>query len=502
MRRGLWHPLALLAMVALSMLGPVGPAGAQRQQTVVVAFGVDPFSLDPQHDATTWITSIHLELFDPLLIMNDKMEVEPGLAESWKAISSKVWEFKLRKGVKFHDGSELTADDVKFTMDRITDRKVDSVWWSRMRWLAETKVIDRYTVRIRTEPAYAPALRGLTYMGPIMPKTAFERVGAQRFGQSPIGTGPYRFVEWVKNDRVVLQANDQYWKGRPRVDRLIFRTIPDEFTRVAELKTGGIDIATNLSPSRAGELRTAPNAQVATVRSLRQLFIGMNMKKKPFDDVRVRRALNHAVNVDELIKVVLNGHAYRNSSPVPGLAFGYNSDVIKYDYNPQKARQLLAEAGVPQGTTVVFEAPRGRYLADKELAEAIAGYLEAVGLKVDLRVQEWGTYWPKFLGQRIEGLYMVGCGAASADADQCLDLHLHTDSRGAWYGQGYRDLDAMIMLAKSLPNAKVRMDLYSRIQKAVTERAPWIFLFDFDDIYGVKKGLNWKPRPDERVIVQ
>jgi peptide/nickel transport system substrate-binding protein len=502
MRRGLWHLLVLLVAAALSMVGTAGPAGAQRQQTVVVAFGVDPFSLDPQHDATTWITSIHLALFDPLLIMNDKMEVEPGLAESWKAISSKVWEFKLRRGVKFHDGSELTADDVKFTLDRITDRKVDSVWWSRMRWLAETTILDRYTVRLRTEPAYAPALRGLTYMAPIMPKAVFERVGPQRFGQSPTGSGPYKFVEWVKNDRVVLQANDQYWKGRPKVDRLIFRTIPDEFTRVAELKTGGIDIATNLSPARASELRNAPNAQVATVRSLRQLFIGMNMKKKPFDDIRVRRALNHAVNVDELIKVVLNGHAYRNPSPVPGLAFGFSSDVTKYDYNPQKARQLLAEAGVPQGTTVVFEAPRGRYLADKELAEAIAGYLEAVGLKVDLRIQEWGTYWPKFLGQRIEGLYMVGCGAASADADQCLDLHLHTDSRGAWYGQGYRDLDAMIMLAKSLPNAKVRMDLYSRIQKAVTERAPWIFLFDFDDIYGVKKGLNWKPRPDERVIVQ
>jgi peptide/nickel transport system substrate-binding protein len=492
----------MLAALTLSLLGSAAYVGAQRQQTVVVAFGIDPFSLNPQHDATTWITSIHLALFDPLVSMNDKLEVEPGIAESWKAISPEVWEFRLRKGVKFHDGTELTAEDVKFTMDRVTDPKVDSVWWSRMRWLAETKVIDRYTVRIRTEPAYAPALRGLTNMAPILSKAAFDRLGPERFGQSPVGSGPYKFVEWVKNDRVVLQANDQYWGGRPRVDRLVFRTIPDEFTRVAELRTGGIDIATNLSPTRTDELRSAPNVAVATVRSLRHLFIGMDMKRKPFDDVRVRRALNHAVNVEELIKVVLNGHAYRNPSPVPGLAFGYSSEVTAYEYSPQKARQLLAEAGVQQGTTLVLEAPRGRYLADKELAEAIAGYLEAVGLKVDVRIQEWGTYWPKYLAKKMEGLFMVGCGAATADADMCLDLHLHTNGRGAWYGHGYPELDAMVVRAKAAADPKVRLDLYARIQKAVTERAPWIFLFDFEDVYGVRKGLNWKSRPDERVAVQ
>lgn len=492
----------LAAVLSAMLLTPLAPTAGQQLRRVTIAFGVDPFSLNPQEDATTWITSIHLALFDPLLIMNDKMEVEPGLAMSWKAISSKVWEFKLRQGVKFHDGSELTAEDVKFTFDRIADEKLNSVWWSRMRWLVETKVIDRYTVRIRTEPAYAPALRGLTYMAPIMPKGAFERLGAQRFSQAPVGSGPYKFVEWVKNDRVVLEANPQYWGGRPKVDRLIYRTIPDEFTRIAELRTGGVDIATNLSPSRADELRNNPNVMVATTRSLRILFLGINMKKRPFDDVRVRRALNHAVNVNELIKSVLNGHAYRNHSPIPGLAFGYSEEgLVKYEYDPAKARQLLREAGVAPGTTVVLEAPRGRYLADKEIAEATAGYLEAVGLKVDLRVQEWGTFWPRYLGQKMEGIYMVGCGAASADADQCLDLHLHTASRGAWYGQGYRDLDAMIVLAKSNPTPQVRKQLYARIQKAVTEHAPWIFLFDFEDVYGVRRGVNWKPRPDERVIV-
>lgn len=498
-----WSSLALILAAGLVALTVApGFSLAQGQSRITVAMGVDPRSLDPLLDATMSTVNILLNVFDYLVFMNDRLEVEPSLAESWKQISSTLWEFKLRKGVKFHDGSEVTAEDVKFSMDRVTDTKTGSVYSSHMRSVVATTPVDRYTVRIRTNPAFAPLLRYLTWYGPIMSKAAFERMGAGRLGQAPVGSGPYRFVEWVKNDRVVLEANDQYWGGKPKVQRVIFRTIPDEFTRAAELKTAGVDIATNLFPSRAAELRNDPSVTVANVRSLRVLILGMNMNVKPLDDLRVRRALNHAVNVDELINAVLHGNAYRNPSPVPGLSFGHTDDVTKYEYNPQKARQLLAEAGVPPGTTIVFEAPRARYLADKEIAEAVAGYLEAVGLKVELRLQEWGAFLPRYLGGRMDGLYIYGCGDANADANTCLDVHFHTESRGLWYGQGYRDLDAMLTLGRSAMDPEVRKSIYARAQKAITDRAPWIFLFDYRDIYGVRRGVKWTPRSDERILLR
>src|SRR5690606_37182246 len=226
---------------------------------------------------------------------------------------------------------------------------------------------------------------------PILPKAAFEAAGAQAFGAAPIGTGPFRFERWDRNQQLVLVRNDDYWRGPADIERFVIRPIPEDFARFASLVNGEVDIITNLSGERVAEIENTPGVKAASVPSVRNVFVGIDTRKGPFTDLRARQALNHAIDKQALIDVILGGHAIENASACTQTLFGA-AEVEPYEYDPDKARALLAEAGLGDGVAVEMLGPVGRYTKDKELQEAIAGMLADVGITVTHVQPEWAEF--------------------------------------------------------------------------------------------------------------
>ncbi|MBI4276886.1 MAG: hypothetical protein HY660_00395 [Armatimonadetes bacterium] len=485
---------SLLLVASFTRAAPPPPVA------VGIAQGIDPESLDPHMDTLSSSQAIFGNLYDALVNLDANNNVVPALAVWWKWVNETTLEMKLRRGVKFHNGKEFTADDAVFTLKRMLQRE-DPV---RTRsWIVgivkDVVAPDAQTVRIITEQPDAVLLRRIAAWL-IVPRDTFTQVGRVQFGLNPVGTGPYRFVEWVKNDRVVVQAYDQYWRGRPKIDRLVFKPIPEDYGRFAALKTGVVDLVANVPPERVKEMEADPRLKVETVHSSRTIFVGINTWVRPFTDRRVRQALNYGVNVQELIDTILQGRAYRNPGPINQMVFGYHKGLKPYPYDPERARRLLREAGYPQGFDTVLTGPVGRYLKDKEMQEAIVGQLQRIGVRARLDLRpEWARFFGPWLRKEMQGLYFLGFGGIILDADYLLGGHFHSKRRGLYYN--HPDSDRLIELGMSTLNEKTRLDTYARLQEFLLEEAPWIFLYDQQDIYGISKRLRWRPRVDERIVL-
>jgi peptide/nickel transport system substrate-binding protein len=313
--------LAVIAVVGL-VVGPVEPADAQPKGTVVVAQGVDPTTLDPQNHQETPAANLAINMFDTLLERDADLKIVPGLAESFKNVAPTVWEFNLRKGVKFHNGEVFDAEAVKFTVERIADAKLKLRGATPWAPLSHAEVVDPYTVRIHTKAPWPILDTNVTTLPILAPKYYREKDMAH-VARNPVGTGPFKFVRWVKDDRIELTANEQYWRGAPRVKSFVFRPIPDDAVRVAALQNGEIDVAVNIPPHLANIIANHPRLFLSTAPSVRTIqlmyythqFDAQHKLVGPYQgpvaDKRVRQAMNHAVDVDAIIKEVLDGKGIR-----------------------------------------------------------------------------------------------------------------------------------------------------------------------------------------------
>nr|MBA2596583.1 hypothetical protein [Chloroflexia bacterium] len=403
------------------------------------------------------------------------------------------------------------AQDVKFNVDRILDPETKSrqvpVFYAK---LQAATVVDDHTIRLTTNGPWPALVESITWMR-VAPAKYFQEVGAEAFTQKPIGTGPFKFVEWVKDDHVTLEANDEYWRGAPKIKRVVYRSVTDGPARLAQLLSGEVDLIDRVAPSDAAAVKGNANLELSAIRSMNQIIIGMNSFVKPLDDVRVRRALNHAVNWDEIIQRVLGGYAYRNASSVGALTVGHDANLKPYPYDPEKAKSLLAEAGYPNGFETELDGPIGRYNADKEIAETIAGQLARVGVKVvKYNGNEFNTFFTRYLsdaklpmdtGERarasvVTGLYMFGCqNFVGGDFEFCNRLHFYSKQRGIYYNSP--QLDQLLESISSELDRGTRLKLAADAQKLVQDEAPWIFAYDEAALFGAKKGLVWTPRPDD-----
>lgn len=503
--------VAFLA-VALLLFGACAPAGptAATKTDLVIATAFIPTTLDPMIDGVA-ATETKL-MMDGLFTQNVDMTIGPGLATEWKLINDTTWELKLRSGVKFQNGDPFTAADVKFNFDRILDPKTQSrqvpTWYPQV---AEAQVVDDLTLRIVTKISW-PALPQLVQFMRVAPAKYFQAVGAEGFAQKPVGTGPYKFVEWVKDDHLTLEANDSYWGGAPKIKRVTIRYVPDPTTRAAMLLSGEADLVQKLSPTDAAQVKAHTGLVVAGTRAMNQMFVGINTFVKPFNDIRVRQAMNYAVNWDQIIGTVLSGFAYRSASIPGSLTLGYNPNLKAFAYDPARAKQLLADAGYPNGFDTTFDGPVGRYNQDKEVAQAVVADLAKVGIRAAYTGVEYQTFFTKFLGDvklpmatgdrgrasAIQGLYLLGCNGP-ADPDLCLSVHLDSKVRGIYYNSP--SLDALMVQQRSNTNAPARLLQLQDISKAVQDAAPWIFAYEDASIYGYKAGLKITVRPDEYVNV-
>jgi len=469
--------------------------GAAQAQTVTLAQGVDPESLDPAVDTLITSVGVMMNIYDSLIWRDGSGTIVPGLAESWEFPTPTQMKLTLRQGVKFHNGDAFTADDVVFSYGRLFDKDSPSPLLSSLRGFVDSvEKVDDYTVLVNMPAPRATVVPTLIRV-PILPKAAFEAAGAAAFGSAPIGTGPFKFVSWNKNQSIVLERNDAYWRGPAAIEKFVVRPIPEDFGRFASLNNREVDIISNLTAERVKEIEAIPGLKVEAVPSVRNMFVGLDTFKGPFMDLKVRQAVNHAIDKQALIEVVMGGYAIENASACTQTLFGATK-VASYEYDPEKAKALLAEAGVPNGFAVEMLGPVGRYSKDKELQEAIAGMLADVGIRVTHVQPEWAEFLKQWTGQ-LHPMHFVGTGNQVMDCDQHLGYRID----GARYGRFYKsdEVDALVQLELQEYDPEKRKAILADIQHKVRDDAPWIFLFDNMDLFGLTERIDWKPRPDEIV---
>ncbi len=490
-RRGLQFVALVLAMILLAACSKTAtPKSSGKPKVLTVGYGAEPGNMLPYGSGGE--ASVRANMFDSLVRRDRDLKLAPSLATSWETSQDgKTWTFHLRKNVKFHNGEPFNAQAVKWTFDTQTMGKT-SVVKTQFTDVTEVKVVDDYTVQFVTKNQFPLLLNYLSSSFFAMPPKYYQEVGGDPgFDKKPIGTGPFKFVEWVKNERIVMEANPDYFLGRPKLDKVIFRPIPETATRLAELLSGGVDVIMQVPPEHVGTIKNSPNARVEMRNSVRVVFIGLRTDQKPFDDVRVRRAVNLAINKDELMKSVLAGQGYLTPGPLSPLVWGYDSSIKGYGYDVQQAKQLLADAGYPDGFSVTLETPVGRYLKDKEVSEWVAGELAKIGIKVTVKTFEWGQYLEKYRNHKYDTMYVLGWGGTAYDADFVFSNLFESSNFRSYYKVA--EVDKKIAEARNLVDANKRLALYKELQEKIVSDAPWIFLYGQIDAWGLANRVNWSP---------
>lgn len=474
------------------------PAPAPKKDSVVVTLPVDINTLDPEFVSQTQEWGILKHIDESLVFRDAKGQIQPWLAESWKQVDPLTWEFKLKQNVKFSDGEPFNADAVKYNLERTRDQSIKPrAQFPGAVNLDKVEVVDPYTVRIITKTPAPTMLTELFNLGIGSPKW-FKEGQLGDIAKKPVGTGPYMLKEWVKDDHLTLVANPNYYGKPPEIKTITFRPIPELSTRISELQAGTIDLATDLSPDQIATVKGDANLSTLSLETGRRVFVGFNVTKKPFDDVRVRQAINYAINVDGISQALFGGGVKRMSS----LVAPPNNDpsLQPYPYDPNKAKQLLADAGYANGFEAVLEHPTGRYIKDTEVVQAVAADLAKVGIKVKLVPMEWSAYSNKVMTQKNgDGMFLLGLSSAFTALTDIQNLspsypfnptHWGTDQYNQLYDQLIKAPDDATRKAKSF-----------ELERYIVDQAPWAFLYRQPNYYAFKKGLQWEPRPDDYVYL-
>jgi peptide/nickel transport system substrate-binding protein len=461
---------------------PKGPV------TLNVSLGSDLTTVDPQRQGKMIDMNILLQAFDTLLTRDKDGKVAPNLATEWKALDDLTWQFKLRKDVKFHNGEPFNAEAVKFSIERLLSPELKSPI-VELRYVTAVEVVDEFTVNIKTKDPDPLVPAKLTlFPGTMVPPKYIKEVGDDAFGKKPVGTGPFKFVEWVKDDHVTFEKNAEYWGTKASVDKLIFKAIPNEASRASALAAGDLDIATNVPADSVAQLKANKNIKIASVPGIRAYFVSLNTKKadSPFAKKEVRQALNYAVDVDTIIKTVLGNNAVRISTLIPPDMFGYTDTVKPYAYNQAKAKELLAAAGFPNG----FSAEMDVQAADKDVALAIAGMLEKVGVKVKVNPLENSTFTANLGANKLADMYMIGNTAWTLDASNNLQSYAKSDRRYA--RQVNAEMDKLVDIEETSMDPAKRLDAFKRIQEILADEAYYIYLYKGNVVSAMSDKVTWE----------
>ena len=481
---------------------PAAPGAASGgKNDVTLGMGASLITLDPHFETNNQLASMLSHMMDTLTVMSPDLKLTGQLAESWKPVDATTWEFKLRPNVKFHDGSPFSAQVAKYNIDWVMDsNNKASGQRAYVSDIVETQAVDDLTLRIKTKAPSGTFPSRIQRLAMNSMK-AMQEKGAEQFARSPVGTGPYKFVEYVRDDHLTVERFDGYWGSRPAIGRVTFKFIPEDATRVAALQAGTVDVALNMPPDIAAQLDSDRSFRVERVHTLRNQFVNINTKTPPLDNVKVRQALNYAVDKEAIVKNILLGTATVTPSICdPGLVFGCPKDLKLYPYDPARARQLLAEAGYPNGFATSFFNSQGRYLSSVDIGAAITGYFDKVGIKTTTEMRDWGVFQTQFTNGQMPTLFYLGFGNQFADVDGVFAGHLDSKRRALYWNTPETDAKIAAQLAE-LDEGK-RGKLAEDIVRDIYNQAPWVFLFDIHDIHVTKANLSWKPRPDEAVLMQ
>jgi peptide/nickel transport system substrate-binding protein len=484
--------------------GNEGNATANEDsRTLTIAMGTDIVSFDIHDHNNTSTEAVHINMFNYLFKHDENQELQPELVDTYELIDDTTWQFKLKEGVKFHNGDVLTAEDVKFTLERVA--KDDSLReHPNYRQIAEVKVIDDLNFQIITDGPQPTILNRLARLGSgILPKKYIEEKGWDHFLENPVGTGAFKFVEWVRDDRLVLEVYEDYFLGKVEDwDQLVFRVIPETSTRVGELLTGGVDIATDIPPNEWERVNGNDGTSVISKESNRTiLLVVRHTEGYPTADPRVREAIDLAIDNKAITDFVLGGAGVPTRTRVTPGNTGAHPDLFNtYVYDVKRAKELLTEAGYPNGFEMTLHSPHGRYLQDREVAEMITGMLAEVGIKVNLEFMEWSNFIEMRKAKKNKDMYLIGFGNSLFDADLAVDMYRSARAAGETDYKN-EEVDQLIQAARVNMNKEERLKQYQRIQEIIAEERPHIFLHLQKSNYGVSDAINFAPRVDEMLYV-
>ena len=494
--------LALAAVIGLA----AHDVAAQPKPVVVVQSG-EAATLDWHMHCDKNAHEPDRQIFDTLLRRNIKtLQLEGNLAESWKLLNDTTWQFKLRRNVKFHNGEPFDAAAVKFSIERMLNPQQAAPGRTSIATIDRVDVVDPLTVNVITKTPFPllPVRMSPGHCGTvgIVPPKYLAQVGDAGFAVKPVGTGPYKFVEWVKDDRLVLEAYKDYHRGPAAIDRLVFRPIPELTTRVAALLSGQADLVSDVPPDQVGKVKSSgvARAEVSTLGGfIIMLKITNYLMPGPWQDARVRKAINYAIDMDTIIKTVLEGYGQVLGVPLEKEAFGFNPNIKWYGYDPDRAKALLQEAGYGGGFEMTMHVPNRRYMNDIEVVQAMAQMLGKVGIKVKVEVGEQSVYTTKWRQKQLLPVYMTAWGGAGIFDGDLLVNSLHSKSALSIYKN--EALDKILEDAQGSNDPEKRKALYWKAQAMIYEDAPIIKAYQQAHIFGISNRLDWTPWIDNMLFL-
>ncbi|RHW41726.1 ABC transporter substrate-binding protein [Neobacillus notoginsengisoli] len=483
-----------------------------KQDTLVYARGADSVTLDPITTTEGETFKVTENIYDTLVNFGESdTSIQPELAEEWKlSDDSLTYTFKLVKGVKFHDGTDFNAEAVKYNFERWAGGNAEKFPYYTMfggykgdagHVIKEIKVVDEHTIQFNLTRPQATFLVNLamTCFGIASP-AALEKYGDD-FRKNPVGTGAFKFVEWKENDTITLEKNADYWKkGYPKLNKVIFRVIPENTARLNALKTGEIDLMDGLNYAEVDQVTSDDKLQLIERPSMNIGYLGMTVNRKPFDNKLVRQALNHAVDKESIIKAFYAGMAEPAVNPMPTAIKGYNEDIEPYPYDLEKAKALLKEAGYEKGFKMdLWAMPVARlYMPEgQKVAEIIQESFSKIGVDAEIKTVDWPTYLEKAAKGEFDA-FMLGWTGDNGDADNFLYTLLDKDSIG---GNNYTyyandELHDVLIQAQSETDEAKRSELYKKAQEIIHDDAPWIPLVHSRPLSAGVKGVSgYVPHP-------
>jgi peptide/nickel transport system substrate-binding protein len=484
---------ACLAFTTACSSGGTNGAAPAADRPLVVAQTSDVLTLDPSVDTSPISLNVFKNIYDQLTNIAADGSVKPQLATSWETNKdATVWTFTIRNNVKFTNGTPLTVDDIiwSYTMIQANTKSPVASYLKQVKSIEKSG--DKKIQFTLTEP-FALFDRQVSLIS-ILPRAAYEKAGAQDFAQHPIGSGPYKVIEWIKDDHIKLEANKDYWDGVPSIKTVLVRPVPSESARASGLTTGELDIVPVLPPSSVQQLQSVKSVNVLKVASNRVLYLGFNTAN-PLLSKSLRQAADMAIDRNAITNQLLGGLGKPEGQVVAPVTFGYDKSILPTAYNPAKAKELVAASGY-KGEEILFQYPNNRYSFGTEVAQAVAGYLKAVGINVKLVGMEYSAFFPLWVGNKLNAIHLFAYGPSIMDSDLPLGSIFVSGSHGYWNNP---EVDALVKKQRAQTDPAQRQATISTIWKMSQEAVPYSVLYNEIQAYGVSKNVQWTPRPDERI---
>ena len=501
-RRDLLKGAAALGAAAAVPLTAGGPALAQTTQKkeLITAQSGDVSKFDPHYSTSSNDVRVSFNLFDNLTSRHPDGKLYPGLATEWKLEGPTTWRFKLRQGVKFHNGDPLTSADVKYSIERTYDPAAKTMVATVFGTIEKVDAPDASTIVITTKkPDPLLAARLAFYGGQVVPKKYLESVGNDAFNAKPIGSGPVRFTSWVKDDRAVLEANPDYWGGKIDMDRWVMRPIPETAPRIAALLKGEVDAITQLPPDQEDRVAANPATRVAGALYAGLYVLAVNSKRPPLDNPLVKQALSLAIDREAIVKELWRGRGVVPNGPIAKGDNHFDASLPPLAYNPAEAKARLQKAGY-KGEEIFIEATVAYVAQDKAMAEAIAAMWKDVGVNVKVEVIEYSVRAQKNREKSFKGVFWSDPTSTLSDPDGMMWRLLGPGGPQDYWREA--KFDELGNAARFSVDEKFRGTAYKDMTKIFLEHLPWLPVIQPYEDYGIQKYIDFTPNPNQQFEIR